>query len=151
MCPNFRVWFEENTNKTQPAKKIQTNRLRLSTLLSKSYIIKAWLCVFVSNQHVYAEESSFQSISSNSLLWKQLRDLQRECACAVPTSDLKTCLTAKFVGIRHCAVALFLPVPKSCTDLDREVGGWGRDPFSRNFMKPTPRRKWYLTTGRRFH
>jgi len=22
-----------------------------------------------------------------------------------------------------------------------EVGGWGRDPFSRNFMKPTPRRK----------
>jgi len=35
--------------------------------------------------------------------------------------------------------------------LAREVGGWGRDPFSRNFMKPTPRRKWYLTTGRRFH
>ena len=33
----------------------------------------------------------------------------------------------------------------------REVGGWGRDPFSRNFMTPTPRRKWYLTTGRRFH
>ena len=33
----------------------------------------------------------------------------------------------------------------------REVGGWGRDPFSRNLMKPTPRRKWYLTTGRRFH
>ena len=32
-----------------------------------------------------------------------------------------------------------------------EVGGWGRIPFSRNFMKPTPRRKWYLTTGRRFH
>jgi len=31
------------------------------------------------------------------------------------------------------------------------VGGWGRVPFSRNFMKPTPRRKWYLTTGRRFH
>ena len=29
-----------------------------------------------------------------------------------------------------------------------EVGGWGRDPFSRNLMSPTPRRKWYLTTGR---
>jgi len=27
------------------------------------------------------------------------------------------------------------------------VGGWGRDPFSRNLMSPTPRRKWYLTTG----
>jgi len=33
----------------------------------------------------------------------------------------------------------------------REVGGWGRVPFSRNLMKPTPRRKWYLTTGRRAH
>ena len=32
-----------------------------------------------------------------------------------------------------------------------EVRGWGRDPFSRNLMSPTPRRKWYLTTGRRFH
>jgi len=32
-----------------------------------------------------------------------------------------------------------------------EVGSWGRDPFSRNLMSPTPRRKWYLTTGRRFH
>ena len=35
--------------------------------------------------------------------------------------------------------------------LQREVGGWGRVPFSRNVMKPTPRRKWYLTTGRSFH
>ena len=34
---------------------------------------------------------------------------------------------------------------------DGEVGGWGRVPFSKNLMKPTPRRKWYLTTGRRFH
>ena len=32
-----------------------------------------------------------------------------------------------------------------------EVGGWGRDPFSRNLMSPTPRRKWYLTTARRAH
>jgi len=32
-----------------------------------------------------------------------------------------------------------------------EVGGWGRDPFSRNLMSPTPRRKWYLTMGRRAH
>jgi len=32
-----------------------------------------------------------------------------------------------------------------------DIGGWGRVPFSRNLMSPTPRRKWYLTTGRRFH
>jgi len=36
--------------------------------------------------------------------------------------------------------ALSIPSPPS-----REVGGWGRVPFSRNFMKPTPRRKWYST------
>jgi len=35
--------------------------------------------------------------------------------------------------------------------LQGEVGGWCRDPFSRNLTSPTPRRKWYLTTGRRFH
>jgi len=38
-----------------------------------------------------------------------------------------------------------------CTAAVREVGGWGRVPFSRNLMTPTPRRKWYLTTGRRAH
>jgi len=32
-----------------------------------------------------------------------------------------------------------------------EVGGWGRVPFSRNLMSPTPRREWYLPTGRRAH
>jgi len=35
--------------------------------------------------------------------------------------------------------------------MGREVGGWGRDPFSRKIMSPTPRRKWYLTTACRFH
>jgi len=34
---------------------------------------------------------------------------------------------------------------------ERQVGGWGRVQFSRNSMSPTPRRKWYLTTGRRAH
>ena len=33
----------------------------------------------------------------------------------------------------------------------REVGGWGRVPFSKKIMSPTPRRKWYSTTGRRAH
>ena len=35
--------------------------------------------------------------------------------------------------------------------MDGEVGGWGRVPFSRNLMSPTPRCKWYLSTGRRAH
>ena len=32
-----------------------------------------------------------------------------------------------------------------------EEEGWGRVPFSKKLMSPTPRRKWYLTTGRRAH
>ena len=39
----------------------------------------------------------------------------------------------------------------SACALHREVEGWGRVPFSRNLMSPTPRRKWYLTMGRRAH
>jgi len=44
--------------------------------------------------------------------------LTRECGCTVPTSDLTTCLAAKFVGSRHCTAAFSLKVLKSCTDLD---------------------------------
>jgi len=38
----------------------------------------------------------------------------------------------------------------SATHTARGVG-LGSRPISRNFMKATPRHKWYLTTGRRFH
>ena len=48
--------------------------------------------------------------------------------------------------LRRCCACLSV----SCMGYG-EVGGWGRVPFSRNLMSPTPRRKWYLTTGRRFH
>jgi len=62
------------------------------------------------------------------------------CACVcVPTTtrrdytdNLCVCLVSTFVH-------------------SREVGGWGRVPFSKNLMSPTPRRKWYLTTERRAH
>jgi len=56
----------------------------------------------------------------------------------VPSEHCRACTTSQILRAR----------PSVFT---REVGGWGRDPFSRNFMKPTPRRKWYLSTGRRFH
>ena len=56
---------------------------------------------------------------------------------------------------RLLLLAFFVSVCLSTSDIFsvclREVGGWGRVPFSRNLMSPTPRRKWYLTTGRRFH
>ena len=48
--------------------------------------------------------------------------------------------------------ALIEPAAGSIQEkLRGEVGGWGRVTFSRNLMSPTPRRKWYLTTGRRAH
>jgi len=33
----------------------------------------------------------------------------------------------------------------------RRGGGLGSSTISKNLMSPTPRRKWYLTTGRRAH
>ena len=33
----------------------------------------------------------------------------------------------------------------------RRGGGLGSSTIFKNLMSPTPRRKWYLTTGRRFH
>jgi len=34
---------------------------------------------------------------------------------------------------------------------ERRGGGLGSSTISKNLMSPTPRRKWYLTTGRRAH
>jgi len=56
---------------------------------------------------------------------------------------------------RFVNIGLFWHLCRACVlahvNTTREVGGWGRDPFSRNWMSPTPRRKWYFTTGRRAH
>ena len=46
---------------------------------------------------------------------------------------------------------LSLPLSFSLIRRFGEVGGWGRVTFSKKLMSPTPRRKWYLTTGRRAH
>jgi len=47
-----------------------------------------------------------------------LRDLPKECGCAAPTSDWKSCSAAKFVRSRHCAAVFFSQVPAKCKDLD---------------------------------
>ena len=56
---------------------------------------------------------------------------------------------SKSFSLTHTHTVVF--VDDSYLARNERLGGWGRDPFSRNFMKPTPSRKWYLTTGRRFH
>ena len=57
-------------------------------------------------------------------------------------------LTGSYESSPPCS-SLTIELAFQNVHLCREVGGWGRDPFSRNFMKPTPRCKWHLTTGRR--
>ena len=53
--------------------------------------------------------------------------------------------------LSHSMMALHSLAHDDGTPFYGEVGGWGRVPFSKNLMSPTPRRKWYLTTGRRAH
>ena len=61
-------------------------------------------------------------------------------------------LIAKSKCIPWFILSLWSVRQHSCALSPGEVGGgWGRVPFSRNLMSPTPRRKWYLTTGRRAH
>ena len=57
----------------------------------------------ICSEHRYVKES-------RNLVCTWLRDWQRECGCTVATSDLKTCLAAKFVGSRHYTAAFFLQV-----------------------------------------
>ena len=67
-------------------------------------------------------------------------------------SALLLCMYHVYIYIYICMKKdIHVEEEYTSTYIHGEVGGWGRDPFSRNFMKPTPRRKWYLTTGRRFH
>ena len=71
---------------------------------------------------------------------------KKKDTCTIFTEEKDMCT----IFTEFTLVAFVYPLDV-CTMVDREVGGWGRDPFSRNLMSPTPRRKWYLTTGRRFH
>ena len=42
-------------------------------------------------------------------------------------------------------------LPRSMSPMTRRGGGLGSSTIFKNLMSPTPRRKWYLTTGRRAH
>jgi len=52
------------------------------------------------------------------LICAQLMDLQKECRCAVPTSDQLCGQTCFVIGSRHRAASFCLQVPKLYTDLD---------------------------------
>ena len=83
-------------------------------------------------------------------------ECMRVCLC-VCVRRLSNCGVAVCVCVCDMCVGVYVYVWVECVFycmsacIKGEVGGWGRDPFSRNLMSPTPRRKWYLTTGRRAH
>jgi len=56
-------------------------------------------------------ESTLQSISSNSSLWKRKK-------WSVPNFDISCGQNTFFFGSHHCAAIFFSQVPKKCTHLD---------------------------------
>jgi len=98
-----------------------------------------------------------------SVLWKHTRICSVSLAqcwtsvlhCQDTCSSLNGCRVwcTLFIPLcqckKNCLHLFYIANVRACSY--GEVGSWGRDPFSRNLMSPTPRRKWYLTTGRRFH
>jgi len=46
---------------------------------------------------------------------------------------------------------LVFSLPSIARPYQRRGGGLGSSTIFKNLLNPTPRRKWYLTTGRRFH
>jgi len=99
------------------------------------YILRMWMYIYLHIPHVQLTDSR--------VLW---------CVCACVCVCVCVCLCVCLRGcVRTRVFVCFAFVNIPISTHTREVGGWGRDPFSRNLMSPTPRRKWYLTTGRRFH
>ena len=113
-------------------------------------------CALKTSCHAYEQVTSPQEwVMSHT--WKRHVPLSC-CAIARWTSrvtrlnELCHTICMALLNVLRALARTLVRVPKSTVRwLGGEVGGWGRVPFSRNFMKPTPRRKWYLTTGRRFH
>jgi len=83
-----------------------------------------------------------QLISLTHLTWVACLCGMRVCRCVWCVQYAVVCVWDRsgMHDMRVCRCVLY-----------GEVGDWGRVPFSRNLMNLTPRRKWYLTTGRRAH
>jgi len=110
------------------------------SLMSLSLSCVSLVCVSLSRVCLLWVSLSCVSLSRVSLVCLSLSVcLSLVCVCVV-------CVSLVRVRERECHT-----VSSGLFKWTREVGGWGRVPFSRNLMSPTPRRKWYLTTGRRFH
>ena len=98
---------------------------------------KNLVAVFEDNIQLHSGEDAYDALSIDVIFRKRALKL--------------VALLHKHNFLLKASYGSSLPCTYSSQHARGEVGGWGRDPFSRNLMSPTPRRKWYLTTGRRFH
>ena len=125
-------------------------------------------CIYITYAHThthtnqdwfsdYIREQSMRRQQDDGDYWGEDEDEVASSVCVCVCVCVCACVCVRVcVCVRECVCVNVLVCVCVChahesTARRREVGGWGRDPFSRNFMKPTPRCKWYLTTGRSFH
>ena len=67
----------------------------------------------------FAIFSSYHTVDESQIqVCAQLRDLQKQCRCAMVTSDKFCSQTCLLIRSRQLAAAVFLKVPKMCTDPD---------------------------------
>ena len=144
-----------------PLYMIQSKRHTISDnhcIVKRFCIIYVWYTVPVSVRYRMSDIAWYRVkrpfwCRSLSLIWKKAFLIQRLTLYILYQQGLSLHQTKTSISERPFRSISKGPADTECVwcSLIWEVGGWGRDPFSRNFMKPTPRRKWYLTTGRRFH
>ena len=79
---------------------------------------------------------------------KQHQEIMRHQCVAVSCSVLQ-CVAVCCSVLQQ--VVLSFDVSQITPHIRKRGGGLGSSTIFKNLMSPTPRRKWYLTTGRRAH
>jgi len=97
-----------------------------------------WICVCHKLIHMNLCVSHTHTHESGTS-WHRYQQRERVPEQNIPTQSVFESRTHAYESGSCWYATLLLSV--CLVHSQREVGGWGRDPFSRNFMKPTPRRK----------
>jgi len=135
-------------------------RLLLFRWLRPGPVCRESVCVSVGNtESVCVCESETERERELNSPFNTLQHTATHCNTLQPTAShcstlqrtATHCYTSSVSKRARGSKSVLLRMLKRDATSGGEVGGWGRDPFSRNLMGPAPRRKWYLTTGRRFH
>ena len=73
------------------------------------------------------------------------------CECVCVSFDTSRAYKRDLGALIHASVFESLVQMSVFDSVMWRSGGLGSSTISKNLMSPTPRRKWYLTTGRRAH